>query len=250
LSATRRLVVKQHEVAIAEFEHYRKFLKAMYDDVNQYVPTLSSSSPASPTAAAATPSPVVTDPRITTFQNRIRSLPDSSSSVANKLESDARDRVANHDLPEAVSSLYRAVAEDSKFARAWVVLGTLLLSQKQTDAGVDAFHKAMAAAPDESAIPKYLGFGLMASQKYDEAVAVWQDFEKSYPDDADGPANLGNCLRKLGRNAEAAAAFEASLKIRPDQPSVQMGLASTYLQAGERQKASAAFQKIAESDSE
>lgn len=250
LSATRRLIVKQHEVPVAEFDHYRKFLKEMYDDINQYVPALSSSNPIPPAAATAIPSQVGLDPRLTNFQNRIRSLPDSASSVANKLESDARERMANHDVSQAVTSLSRAVAEDSKFARAWVLLGTLLLSQRQTDAGVDAFHKAMAAAPGESAIPKFLGIGLMANLKYEQAITVWQDFDKSFPDDADGPANLGTCLRKVRRNADAAAAYEASLKIKPDQPSVQMGLASTLLQAGEKQKAAAAFQKIAESDSE
>lgn len=249
LSATRRLVVKQHEVSVAEFDHYRKFLKDMFDDVNQYVPALTSTAITNLGKSVVAP-PVLLDPRIAAFKNRIRSLPNSTSSEANRLEAEAREQATKHDIPAAVSSLYRAVAEDSKFARAWVFLGTLLLSQKQTDAGVDAFLKAMSAAPEEAAIPKSLAYGLMASEKYDEAAAVWEDFNKAHPDDADGPANLGNCLRKLGRSADAAAAYEASLKIRPDQPSVQIGLASTYLQAGDRQKASAAFQKVADSDSE
>jgi tetratricopeptide (TPR) repeat protein len=248
LSATRRLVIKQHEVSIVEFDHYRKFLKDMSDDVNQYVPAFSSTAMMSPGQSAV--KPPVLDPRITAFQDRIRSLPDSTSSEANKLEAEARNQMAKRDLPGAVSSLYRSVEGDAKFARAWVLLGSLLLSQKQTDAGIEAFHKAIAASPEEAAIPKVLGYGLMGSQEYDEAIAVWEAFDKAHPNDADGPANLGNCLRKLGRNADAAAAYEASLKIKADQPSVQLSLASTYLEEGDRQKASADFKKIAELDSE
>jgi tetratricopeptide (TPR) repeat protein len=249
LSATRRLLIKQHEVPLAEFDHYRKFLKDVFDDINQYVPAFSSNALISPGKSATAASPAL-DPRIAVFVNQIRALPDSPSSEANKLEADARERMSKLDLSGAVSSLYRAVGEDAKFARAWVLLGTLLLSEKQTDAGVDAFHKAMAAAPENSAIPKALGFAFMANANYDAAVPVWRDFIKAHPDDADGPANLGNCLRKLGRNADAAAAYEASLKIKADQLAALMGLGSTYLQAGERQKASSAFQKLAEMDSE
>jgi len=249
LSATRRLVIKQHEVPVAEFEHYRKFLRDMFDDTNQYVPAFSPSALVSPEKSVVAPIPILTDPRIIAFQNRIRSLPDSTSSEANKLETNAREQMTKHDLSGAVSSLYRAVAEDAKFVRAWVLLGTLLLSQKQTDAGVDAFHKAISAAPEEAAIPKALGYALMANANYDAAVTVWQDFIKAHADDADGPANLGNCLHKLGRTADAAAAYEASLKIKDDQPGLEMSLGSTYLQTGEKQKASAAFEKVAQMDS-
>jgi tetratricopeptide (TPR) repeat protein len=262
LLATRRLVIKQHEVPVAELADYRKFLNDMFDDVNQYVSTTAMSEDVGPgklplilgAGSGSGKSPVIPslappDARIAAFQNRLRSLPDSASPEASKLEADAREQMIKHDLSGAVSSLYRAVAADTKFARGWVLLGSLLFMQKQIEAGTDAFHKAMSAAPDEPAIPKSLAFALMANADYDAAVPVWQDFIKAHPDDADGPANLGNCFRKLNRNSEAAAAYEAALKIKSDLLQVQMSLGSTYLQSGDRQKASLAFQKVAEMDS-
>ena len=261
LMATRRLVIKQHEVPVAEFADYRKFLKDMFDDINQYVSTISPSTHLGPGSLPLVPgagsgnspaidSLVAPDPHMAAFQKRLLSLPDSASPEASKLEADARDQARKYEFPRAVSSLYRAVAADAKFARAWVFLGSLLLMQKQTEAGTEAFHNAMSAAPDEPAIPKALGFALMASRDYDAAVPVWQDFVKAHPDDADGPANLGTCFRNLKRNSEATAAYEASLKIKSDQPQVEMALGSTYLQAGDRQRAFAAFQKLADMDSE
>lgn len=257
LTATRRLIIKQHEVPVTEFSHYRQFLKDMSDDVNQYVPALSSSTQASPFiggASGPTNSPRASGSTAASpaaaLQERLLSLPNSDSPEAGKLEEASREQIARHDLPGAVSSLYRAVAADGKFARAWVLLGTMLLAQKQTEAGVEAFHHAMVAAPGESAVPKALGFELMGNADFDAAVPVWQDFIKAHPDDPDGPNGLGTCLRRLNRNTEAAAAYEASLKIKSNQPAVQMSLGTMYLQAGDRQKASAAFQRLAEIDSE
>ncbi len=184
------------------------------------------------------------------FQRKLRELPESNSPDANRLEAEARDEMTKQDLQGAVSSLYRAVAADPKFTRAWVLLGVLLLAQKQVDAGTDAFHKAMVADPAEPAIPKALGFSLMAGSKLAEAVPVWQDYMKAHPDDADGPGNLGNCLLKLQRYSEAAAAYEAAVKIKADSPSLQASLGMAYLRAGERDKAGVAFAKLGDVDRE
>lgn len=240
LVAKRRLLIKLHEVPVAEFAHYRSFLKDMENDVNRYVQT---SSATAQTVQNGPPSD-----RVLAFLSHIRGLPDSSSSEASKMEANARDEISKHDLPTAVSSLYRAVVVDPKFARAWVFLGMLLMAQKQEDAGIDAFHEAMLADPNESTIPKALGYGLMAQLKFEDAVPVWQDFIKAHPEDADGPANLGTCLLKLNRYTEAAANYESALKSLGDHANLEMSLASAYLLAGERDKAAEAFKKLAAVD--
>jgi hypothetical protein len=43
--AKRRLLIKLHEVPVAEFDDYRNFLKNLPNDVNRYVQTSSSSAP-------------------------------------------------------------------------------------------------------------------------------------------------------------------------------------------------------------
>jgi tetratricopeptide (TPR) repeat protein len=154
------------------------------------------------------------------------------------------------DAQGAVSSLYRAVAADPKFTRAWVTLGSLLLRGKQTDGGVDAFHKAMAADPAEPAIPKALAMALMANSEFEDAIPVWQGYVKAYPDDGDGPANLGSCFVQLKRYTEAAEVYEAALKLRPDWPYLEATLGSAYLLSGEREKAATAFSKLADMDKE
>jgi tetratricopeptide (TPR) repeat protein/transglutaminase-like putative cysteine protease len=245
LIAKRRLVTKLREVPVAEFDDYRKFVKDVQDDVNQYVPTSSAGEPAASNMQVTAGAPVSLSPSM----RALRELPASTSPEAYRLEAEARDEMAKRDLHGAVSSLYRAVAVDPKFTRAWVMLGELLLGQKQVDAGIDAFHKAMAADPEQPAIPKALGWTLMARANYDEAIPVWQDYMKAHPDDDDGPANLGRCFTELKRYPDAVKAYDASLKVSKNPAGAQARLGSAYLQAGDRDKANAAFIKLAEIDS-
>jgi tetratricopeptide (TPR) repeat protein len=245
LTAKRRLQIKLHEVPVAEFDDYRDFLKNMQNDVNQYVQTSSSSGQVIPNTTGMPGSPFsATPPSL----RALRDLPESNSQEANRLEAEARDDMEENNPQGAVSSLYRAVSADPKFTRGWVLLGTLLLQQKQVDAGIEAFHKAMAADPEQPAIAKFLGYGLMASAQFEQAVSLWQDYEKAHPDDSDGPSNLGNCLFQLKRYPEAAAAYEAAVKLGGDRADREESLGSAYLLAGEREKAGAAFAKLADLD--
>jgi tetratricopeptide (TPR) repeat protein len=244
LIAKRHLVTKLREVPVSEFDNYRKFVKDIQDDVNQYVPTTS----AGAMAASNTQDMPNVSAAFSPSVRAIRSLPESSSSDANQLEAKARDEVAKRDLQGAVYSLQGAVAADPKFTRAWVMLGELLLTEKQVDAGMDAFRNAMAADPQEPAIPKMLGWTLMSKSELKDAISVWQDYTKAYPEDDDGPANLGSCFVQLKRYSEAAEAYEAWLKISKNPALPQARLGSVYLLAGERDKAAAAFGKLADMD--
>lgn len=244
LVAKRRLLIKLHEVPVAELQTYKNFVESLHNDVNQYVRTSSlsnaiggitsntrdSDSPKSP------PKPV----------QEILEMSASNSDEANRLETEARDKMAKQDFPGAVSSLYRAVAADPKFARAWVFLGEALLIQHQTAAAVDAFQKAIAIDPDRSSIQKTLGWGLMANLQYDDAVPIWQEYTAAHPTDVDGPSNLASCLLKLHRYSEATSALEAALKIRGNYTNLQLKLASAYVLAGEPAEAGAAFAKLGE----
>jgi len=249
LMARRSLLIKQHEVPIGEFDDYRSFVKNLQNDVNQYVQTSSFSAPIAPNISGM-PNvliPGTVPPSVRALQD----LPESNSDEANRLAVEARDEIAKRDLQSAVSSLYRAVSVDPKFTRGWVMLGTLLLTQKQKDAGIEAFQKAIASDPDQPAIPKALGWSLMGSSQFEDAVPVWQNYIKAHPDDLDGTANLGTCLVQLKRFSDAAKVYEAAVKTNgSNRPDLQASLASVYLLAGEREKAGAAFGKLADIDPE
>jgi tetratricopeptide (TPR) repeat protein len=235
----RHLKTLLPEVPASGREEYKQFVKALQDDYGAYIP-LSSGSPSAVASVRPNSS--------TTTVSAVKNLPDSSNAEAARLESDARQAFEKRDMQGAVSSLYRAVSADPKFTRAWVMLSSLLLSQKQVDAGMDAFHKAMAVDPAQPAIPKALGLGLMGSSQFEDAVPVWQDYVKAYPGDLEGAKSLGTCLLQLKRYSEAAAAYEAAARTHANRPDLQASLGSAYLLAGERDKAGMAFGKIADLD--
>jgi len=241
LIGDRHMKTLTQEVPASEREEYKRFIKTLQDDYGVFVPLSSGSGSA---VAASSQNPTEST------MSALRTLPESSNAEAARLENEARDEMAKNDIPDAVSSLYRAVSADPKFTRAWVILGGLLLMQQQVDAGMDAFHKAMAADPTQPAIPKALGLSLMSGSRFEDAVPVWQDYVKTHPDDLDGTAGLGTCLLKLKRYPEAAATYEAAVKTHGDRADLQASLASTYLLAGEREKAAAVFVKLAELDPE
>ncbi len=244
LIAKRRLLVKMHEVPVAAFDDYRSFLKNLQNDVNQYVQTSALSAGVNPKVSEmpSPPFPALLPPSL----RALRELPASKSEEANHRESEAREEIGGRDLQSAVSSLYRAVSADPKFARAWVMLGQLLFAQKQVDTGIEAFRKAMAAEPEERAIPKALGWSLMANSRCEDAIPVWQAYVKAHPDDADGPGNLGSCLFQLKRYPEAAAAYEAELKIGGNGADRQLRLGYAYLRSGQMEKGAAALDKAVE----
>jgi tetratricopeptide (TPR) repeat protein/transglutaminase-like putative cysteine protease len=239
LIAHRHLKTVMPEIPAKERDDYKEFVKTVQDDYGQFIPF--AGTPGTSSASSETNSAV-------SSMSSLRNLPDSSNEEATHLESEARDALAKQDLQGAVSSLYRAVTTDPKFARAWVMLGGALLAQKQYDAATDAFRKAIAAAPEEAAIPKALGLSLMALNQYDNALPVWKDFVKAHPSDVDGAMNLGRCLWQVKKYSEAAETFETGAKLGEDGATVQTLLGLAYLKAGDREKAASAFTKLGELD--
>jgi hypothetical protein len=154
LLSDRRLKTLMHEVPASEREQYKRFAKVVQDEYGVFIPLMSGSD-----------SSLVSDeksPGQTTVE-ALRNLPNSMNAEAAGLEADARQAALNRDMEGAISSLYRAVGANPKFTRAWVMLGSLLLGQKQKNAGIDAFHKAIASDPAEPAIAKAIGMDLDGS---------------------------------------------------------------------------------------
>ncbi len=239
LISERHLRTLMREVPASEREEYKHFAKVIQDDYGVYIPLSSKSTSTIP--ASRIP------PDISSV-GAMKNLPTSLNPEAARLDDEARDDIGRHDAQSAVSALYRAVAADPKFTRAWVQLGSLLLMQKQMDAGMEAFRKAIESNPTEPAIRSVLASALMATSHCEEAVPVLQEYVKTFPDDVQGPSNLGICLFRLKKYSEAAAAYETALRIKDDRADLQASLGSAYLLAGERDKAEDAFAKLVNKD--
>lgn len=237
--ADRRLRILTSELNKPDFPDYKNFCKIVQDDYGSFVQLVSArSAPAEIQAAANT----------AMIFSSIRGLPESSNEEALRFESDAHEAFGRQDPQNAVTLLYRAVAADPKFVRAWATLGLYLISTRQFDPGMDAFTKAIAADPREAATQKLYALALTNASKFEEAVPIWQAFIRLVPEDAEGPANLGFALTQLKRYDEAEHALESAVELDPDSAKYQLLLGSAYLHTGKDAKADAAYQKLLDLD--
>jgi transglutaminase-like putative cysteine protease len=160
LFGEQHLKTSMREVPASEREQLKEFVKAVHDNYGVFIQL---------TTGSGTSETSVRYPSAQSMSS-LRNLPDSENREAVQLEQEAREDMKKHDMQAATTSLYRAVSADPKFTRAWIMLGALLLTQKQVEAGVDAFHKAIATDPDKPAIVKALGVSLTEAGQFEDAV--------------------------------------------------------------------------------
>ncbi|MFZ0278175.1 MAG: DUF3857 domain-containing protein [Candidatus Sulfotelmatobacter sp.] len=238
LTARRRLLVKLHEVPVAEFDDYRRFLKSLQNDVNQYVQT-SSNSPAVPNFQLPGMSP--------SFLTAVRQLPESSSSEANRLEADARTSMSLGDHLTAVSTFKRAVEVDPKFTRAWLEMGAIYWASGQVDSALDVARNAIDSDPKQVLARKTYAYALVRLSRPEAAMDAWRGVLEIAPEDSEANSGIAFALMQQKRYSEAVPYMEASAK-GDNSPAAWSRLGSAYLQAGQIEKAMALLEKAVEAD--
>jgi len=214
----RRLVTKTHEVAPAQFEAYRRFIKAIVSDTTTYIPLFGEGNEFSGTPEAQA-----------IFQQ---------GQEASRL----------HDLPTAAEAFQRAVDTDQKFAAAWLALGYVDYSLGKRDQGIREMEKSIAADPSRVATYKYVGPFLMTHNHQAEALEVWQGLEKISPQDPDAPRNIAYILMQEFLFSQAVTELEAAIKINPNDAGLTLQLGDAYAHTGNKEKAVSMIEKAADID--
>ncbi len=236
LVVERRLVIKQNEVPMAEFDAYKSFHKAVMDDLN------SSTTLSSPKNNAENQNaPSVPFNPFAEMQKLTGELAVSSNPEATRLVSEATDALKRRDLATAIVSLKSAVATDPKYTYAWNFLGSLLLQSKQTDAALDAFHSEIAVDPKQLAPYKLAAFNLMFMREYGKAIPILQQLVKLAPDDRDAIENLALANLQAKRYADALTAYQSAIKLDDKNADLRASLGNAYLLQGDTGKALDAF---------
>jgi tetratricopeptide (TPR) repeat protein len=259
LISDRHIQTFKLELTNSDFPDYEKFWDTVQNDYGQFIQLVSGDPGNTPKLLASLAPPISPGsvPSSSAPSNEVAAasligmglygadFPDSSNQDALHLESQAQDALRNKDPQTAISSLYRAVAADPKFVRAWLILAQVLLLQNQTDAATDALQKAVAVNPQDPQPLRIYAMYLANLHKFDEAVPVWQAYMKLDPDDVSGPASLAVALSNLHRYDEAAQALESAVKLNPNS-TIYRQLGAAYLNAGKIQKSEAAYRKFLE----
>jgi len=233
LSTDRRVIFKRRELAVSDYESYKKFSKMVSDDHDAYVSLYMGSKP--PTKA-------------TSYQDDIWKLPDSTNHEAEGLYDEARNNLSRNDVDGSIRSLQRALDLDPKFARAWLWLGEIYKFKNDFDAAVAAYRKGIEADPQQPVGYKALGLAFLGKHKLGDALPVLQQLAKLAPEDPEAQSLLGSTLLALKRFPEAVSILEAAAKLKPHDARIQSQLGFVYLASGEETKALAAYQSALAED--
>jgi tetratricopeptide (TPR) repeat protein len=207
LIAKRRLLIKLHEVPVAEFDDYRSFLKNLQDDVNRYVQT---------------------------------------SSSAEDLHTKGYDAVRAGNYSLAIDLLKRAVEEDPKHRWAWNDLGLAYFDSLQDDLAIRAYQKQIEIDPQHPYAFNNLGRVYLRQRKYEEAIKWFKKQIEINSLDRYAHANLGTAYLGQHKYQEAVPELEQAASLTPDNPEAQMRLGEAYLKAGRVEKGAVTLEKVVE----
>jgi tetratricopeptide (TPR) repeat protein len=204
LIVKRRLLIKLHEVPVAEFNDYRSFLKNLQNDVNRYVQT---------------------------------------SSAEDDLIKRGDEAEGNGNYSLAIALLKSAVEADPKSKQGWNDLGLAYLDSMQDDLAVSAFQKQIEINPRHQHAYNNLGNVYRRQRKYEDAIGCYRKQIEIDPLHTIAHDNLGLVYMDQHKYQEASPELEKAVSLAPDNPDYQIQLGEAYLGIGQDEKALIVFGK-------
>jgi tetratricopeptide (TPR) repeat protein/transglutaminase-like putative cysteine protease len=208
LSATRRLVVKKHEIDLSSWEDFRDFGKAISDDEDKYTQLRGGST-----------------------------VSGSNSGNADALFREGADAFRQRDTLRAQESFEKVIALDPKYKGAHFNLALALAARNKTAEALEQFHKEEELSPDDTRSYQAAATYLKYAGRRDEAVAEWRKFLKIDPGNIAAASTLAQLLYASGKYAEAVPVLEAALKTSPDSYDLELQLGQAYFKTGQTDKA-------------
>jgi tetratricopeptide (TPR) repeat protein/transglutaminase-like putative cysteine protease len=218
----RHIIVKEHEVAPAEFEAYRKFEKAIKNNVSAMIPLFGSSS----------------DSEATEGRPEARALYDQG-----------RQAWMQHNLLAASEAFQKAVEKDPQYALAWLNLGRAHYYLGDLDQSVIELKKAIALDPAQDTAYKTMAAEITAAKHNEQALDLWRELRKTSPQDTDASRNVAIILARQEHYPEAIAELDAALKVKPGDSSLLLQLGRICFKAGDKEKGAVNVLQAAQSDS-
>ena len=215
LTTTRELVIKKSELALGDWEGFRRFGRAIGDDEFGFMPLQG-------------------DFGVTVSGGS------SENRSGYDLDQEFQDGLAamrKQDLKSAENSFQKVIAVRPTYPMAHLNLGSTLCMQGKIDAGLVEFHKEQEVSPDDLRDYQVPVFYLARAGRRDDAIAEWRRLLKLHPENNVAALSVGQLLSQEGKYEEAAQVLEGAAKTAPDNPSLQFTLGSAYLKIGQTDKA-------------
>jgi tetratricopeptide (TPR) repeat protein len=159
------------------------------------------------------------------------------------------DAVRRGDFANAIPFLEKATKGLPGNPDGWAFLGYAYRANRQYDAAVEAFGKAVELAPQNLNYRSTYGLILGQAGELERGLAELQKVTSTpgYKDAA-GWANLGWIHRNMDKPVESIAAYQKALELDPKQEQAALGLGWAYQYTKEYDKAIAAYEQALKID--
>jgi len=211
LITSRRLIIKQSEVALDNWEKLRDFGKAISDDEWKFIAL--SGGPADASGSSGT-----------------------RADLDQKFR-DASQAMQSGDRGRAQELFEQVISTDPKYPLAHLGLGTIFMMQNKTTEGLAEWHKEQETNPDDQRAYQLPATYLTYMNRKDEAIQEWRRLLKVHPRNDAASLSMGRLLSQEGKYSEAAEELENAANLSPKNTELQFALGSAYLKTGEPEKA-------------
>lgn len=145
---------------------------------------------------------------------------------------------------EALSTVDKAIKEDSSYVPAHQLRGQILVSLDKLDDAIKEFNRALQLDRAYTESRNWKGFALVQLNRLDEAMAEYQKAleDLTYPTPEVIHLNIGKVQRLSGKYDDAIASLRKSVSLNPSFASGYYELGLTYEKVGKDGEALKAYQ--------
>jgi len=222
LTASRRLVIKQSEVALNDWEGYRDFGKAVSDDESTYIYLNGEGAGVS------------------------KAPPANTEELDNKFR-EGTEAERGRDFTRAEELFREVIAAHPKYQGAHFNLALALAAQNKMNDAIEEFHKEQEVSPNDVRVYELPARYLTFMRRGDEAMEEWRRLLKVDPKNRDAALNLSGLLTAVGKDEDAIAVLETSAKESPGSPSLEFALGEEYVKNGQADSGIAHLRKAMDS---
>ena len=148
-------------------------------------------------------------------------------------------------LPEAIASYERSLANDKNLTEIYVPLGILYYQSGEIAKADENLTKALEKSADSAETQFFLGLVRAAQGRNEEALAAFQKAQTIDPTYAEAFYNSGETLVKLKRPAEAITDYQRAMSLKSGYFDAMLGLGDAYLDLKKYPEALAAYKSAA-----
>ena len=241
MTTTRTMRVKKTEVALSEWEGFRKFGQAINDDEFNFMTLEGSGKLALRKRDSEKGSGLTKEPI-----DIVRPTEKLDEAGMTKALRDGEYALRQRDFQRAQRLFEQVIASDPNYKGAHFDLGVALASRNNMSDAIEQFRKEEKISPENTRVYQILAGYLSVTGKRDEAIEEWRKLLKVDPQNRTAASELAGLLYRAEKYPEAVSVLEEAVKAAPDSTSLKMQLGSAYAKAGANDKAVAEFKQVME----